>query len=164
MAEMTDYTTAAEVRSVIGASDKDVRDQVIYSKARLTGLLEAMADLAPDLEAKYLELKAVTSPTEVQARFVRQAESFFTYTVALALIPIMPTLIPKRISDGKNEGERVENPFELVKPAVEETLAYIRTRLASSYQLLTGSAPVAAPARANNVSAVSLGTDPVLGS
>lgn len=162
MTALTDYTACQEVRSALGASQKEVSDLVITSKIYLTKLLENLADIDPGLDAVFRTAKDAVAPSDDQSRLVRLVDSYSAYFVALQLVPVMPTLMPKRITDGKAEIERVDNPYAHLEAPLSGTLSYVRSKLVATYNRLGGSVTLTAPTR-TNVAVAALGIDPVTG-
>lgn len=156
-----DYTTPAEVRSLLGAGSKEVTDDVISTNTNLTRILESLDALDPTAAAIYFAARDAEPPTTDQARYILLIQSFSSYVAAVNMVPALPNLIAKRITDGKSEIER-HNPYESLLPDLEKTLAWLRTRIQRQLRALNGQPePGAAPRRM--VANVPLGIDPITG-
>jgi hypothetical protein len=162
--QTTDYIDSAqEVRSALGASPKELKDEQILGPTLLTELLERLAGVSSDLDDVYQAIKVLDPQTKDQARFVRLVKAFATYTLARLLVPVMPMLAPKRITDGKAEKERVDNPYELLIPDLDMQLGYVRKQLLDAYQKTTGNQATSVTSARVLADNVGLGTDPITG-
>lgn len=159
----SDYTTSDNVRAVIGISAKEVSNAVVENNVYLTGMLEALRALSPNLAADYLAAVAITGRTAAQNRFVLLAETFCSYSVAVQLIPSLPLAAPQIITDGKSAQNRIANPYEQLLPTLNAALSNFATNLMGAYSDINSAIPrvVATPRRM--VSAVGLAVDPVTG-
>lgn len=156
-----DYTSPQEVRSLLGASAKEVTDGVVTTNTYLTMMLEKLDEIDPTTSAVYLAARDAEPPTKAQARFVLLVQTFCAYVVAIGLVPAIPNLIAKRITDGKSEVER-NNPYASLMPELLANLSWIRQRVVLALAELNGQpAPTAVTRRL--AGGIPLGLDPVAG-
>lgn len=156
-----DYTTPDEVRSLLGANPKELTDAIITTNTYLTTLLGKLDDLDPALVSAFMAAKDAEAPTAAQARFVLLVQTYCTYVVAIALVPSLPNLLAKRITDGKAETER-HNPYASLLPDLTVSLNWVRAKVQTALGAVTGTAP-ATRAWRTMVANVPLGTDPITG-
>lgn len=156
-----DYTTPTEVRSLLGAGPKEVTDDTITSNNYLTHILEALDAFDPTAAAIYFAARDAEPPTADQARYILLIQSFCSYVVAINLVPALPNLIAKRITDGKSETER-HNPYASLLPDLEKTLVWLRTRIQRQLRALNGQ-PESLPTARTLAGGVGLAIDPITG-
>lgn len=156
-----DYTNPQEVRSLLGASAKEVVDGAITTNTYLTMVLEKLDEIGPTVAATYLAARDAEPPTKVQARFVLLVQTFCAYVVAIGLVPAIPNLIAKRITDGKSEVER-NNPYASLMPDLLANLGWVRQRIVIALAEISGQPAPAAVTR-RLAGGIPLGLDPVAG-
>lgn len=159
---LTNYTTTDEVRSLLGVSPKEVKDAVITTNTNLLVVLEKLDEIDAGVREAYQLALDTDPPSSLQARFILLVQTFCAYTVALTMIPALPALAPKRITDGKSETERVDNPFTALEPGMRSNLEFVCKKLKTAYSNLTGNATTVAPPRIM-ASSSPLATDPITG-
>lgn len=156
-----DYTSPQEVRSLLGASAKEVTDAVVTTNSYLTLMLEKLDEIDPTTSAVYLAARDAEPQTKVQARFVLLIQTFCAYVVAIGLVPAIPNLIVKRVTDGKSEVER-NNPYASLMPELLANLGWIKQRVVLALAELNGQpAPTTTVRRL--AGGIGLGTDPITG-
>lgn len=158
-----DYTTPADVRSILGISDQEIEDEAIANNIYLTGMIEAMHRINPSLAADYLTIKALTGRNAAQNRFMLLAGTYCAYTAALQLIPNMPLSAPKDITDGKSATARIDNPYEKLIPQISGSLSYFRDGLVDAYKIVFPDAVLSAKLERINIVSTGVGFDPVTG-
>lgn len=156
-----DYTSPQEVRSLLGASPKEVVDEVVTTNTYLTMVLEKLDEIDPTLATTFLAARDAEPPTKAQARFVLLVQTFCAYVVAIGLVPAIPNLIAKRITDGKSEVER-NNPYASLMPELLANLSWIRNRVVLALAELNGQ-PAPATTVRRLAGGIPLGLDPVAG-
>lgn len=160
---LTDFTTYAEVRAVLGVSEPEITDTVLALPMYEVLLTEDLRELNEDLEADFLAADALPSPTADQARFVYLVETYCGHKIGSLLIGSLPMFAPRVITDSSSGFERMADPYQNMRQAITDTLAYLRVRVLEAYATLTPAAPAPIPTVRVLVANVGLGTDPVTG-
>lgn len=139
---LTEITPYSEVRSVLGISAKELRDEVLASNIYLTQLLEDIRALHPSMLSDFETVSELAVKSEAQERFVYLLQTYAAYTVASQCLGAMEMFAPQRITDGKAEMQRIVDPYAQLKkdvPAVRNTL---RVKLRAAYAAVN---PAATP-------------------
>ena len=162
---LTDYTTYAEVRAVLGVSNKDISDATLGLPIYVSRLEESMLGVHENLLDKYTLLKAqdsTTTPyTKLETRFLNAVQVYAAYQVGAILLASAQMFSLKRVTDGRAEGERFSDPFALLREDVNTVLADLKTSL----QDLLGKLGEQVEARRSRTmfATSSRGSDPVVG-
>lgn len=163
---LTDYTTYADVRGVLGVSDDELEDATLALALYSDHLLQEFDDVSTTLASDFATVAAITpesSRTAVQQRFYRLTRLFAAYAVAKQLGSGLPLFGPKDITDGKATVSRfADSPYRAVLKEVQNKYDELRIKLKEAHAGLSSSAT-------NTVvrsyfSAVGMATDPVTGS
>lgn len=156
---LTDYTTYNEVRAALGVSADDLED-VTLALALYANLLQAdLEDVNIDLPATYATVKALTTPSAAQTRFLQAANVFATYAVAKRLTSSLPLFAAKQVTDSKAGVTRFDNPYKDVIAEVGKSYEQARNRLSQALGAI-GSSGTTSTARVF-LSVVSPGYDPI---
>lgn len=111
--ELTDYTTYAEVRAVMGVSDIELPDSQLELPLYLTKLqadLDSIDDRINGLYENLLEGdEDALDPGEM--KFIRAVQVFAPYAVGRGASSFVSMSGLKRIEDGKAKAERFANSF-----------------------------------------------------
>lgn len=158
---LTPYTTAAEVRGVLGVSDEELTDDVLALQLYEDALLADLYDVSTAVVSQYQTVSAVSSPTEIQKRFLQCVRSFSTYSVGRALMTSAPLFSPKSIEDGKAKQSRFDNPFKDMTKRIDAEFARWQTRLEDALTALGQAA--SAPVARIYASAVAPASNPITG-
>lgn len=159
----SDYTTADSVRAVLGISVKEASDAVVEDTVNLTNMLEALYSVSTTLAADFRKAAAAAPRSDKQTRFVLLVQTFCAYAVALQLIPSLPLLAPQQITDGKTAVNRVDNPYEHLKPSLQASLTYFKANMIEAYAAINSAVTVPTATKRTMVTSVGLGTDPITG-
>ena len=160
---ITDYTTTASIRAVLGVSDDELEDTTILDPVYSTLLDEALNDLNPSLATDYATIKAIPSPTPDQKRFLNLISTWSAYTVTQSLLVSVAMFAPQQITAEKDSQVRVSDPYKDLAQSVSELISDLAGRILTLYAKLFPAhvAPVKT-VRLNMVS-VGLPVDPVTG-
>lgn len=153
----SDYTSTTSVRAALGVSPREAKDDLITDNLRLIHLLEELDAFGPSFRADYEIARDAEPRNTAQNRLVLLTEAYSAYTVALDLIPILPVAVPLRQTDGKTEVERVDNPYEKLRPQLEKSRDLFRDRLRAAYAAITGET---APVKVTRVRFAAVGAGP----
>lgn len=160
---VTDYTTTASIRAVLGVSEEELADATITDLIYATQLVEDLYALNADLPADYATIKALPSPSTLQTRFLNMGATWASYDVASKLLASVAMFAPKVIIGNGDEVDRVNDPYADLRNDVAATLKLLTPRLLTLYGQVEPAAPApAAVARVYSATA-DLGTDPVTG-
>jgi hypothetical protein len=160
---LTDYTSYAEIRAVLGVSDEEVTDTTLGLQLYADQLGLHLDDISSTLASDFVDVSALLTPTATQQKFLKVCRLFSTYAVSKDLLASLPLFAPRRITDGKAEVERYVDVFEDVKDGVLSGYITMRKRLEDAYLALEPTfTPSVAVSLVFSVS-TGLATDPVTG-
>ena len=131
-----------------------VADQINY-------LDQDLEDVALTLPATYAATKALPTPTDIEARFLKACSLFATFAVARQLTSALPLFAAKDVTDGKAAIQRFDNPYRDVIKSVNEQYEKQRNRLVAALAAI-GTVSTATTARVY-MAVVSPSSDPVTG-
>lgn len=120
--QLSDYTSNDEIRAVLGVSDDELADTTLDLPLYLLQLEMQIEGVAVGLIAEYFDSKAAVTPTPLQQRLVTVVQVFSAYATAKTLLSSLPLFAPRRITDGRAEVERFNDPFAMVREGVESYL------------------------------------------
>lgn len=158
---LTDYTSYADIRAVLGVSDDELSDETLGLSLYSDFLTQELEDVHVDLPGTYETIKAKATPSLLETRFLRTCNLFATFAVAKQLTAALPLFAAKDVTDGKAAVGRFDNPYKDVIKSINEQYGTMRTRLVAALSSVgtSGSASVAPVYFA----VVSPATDPVTG-
>lgn len=132
---LADYTTCDAVRAALGVEVKELADATLQLPMYVAGLTADLRDIAAALPAEYATVKAITyaSRTADENAFYDAVEQFAPVAVANALLPALPLLAPKTITDGKAGMGRVADPFKDTLKQVPIQFSKFLARLTNAY-------------------------------
>ena len=165
MPNLTDFTSYAEIRAVLGVAPEELEDETLALPLYVRSLVFDLTDLAFDMDTQYETVLALpsTSWTAAQKRYYECVQLFSAYSVSKQLLGSLPLFSPQTIKDGRAEFDRQDDPFADVKAGVLDGLNLARKRLLAAYAGLTAApAPTLAITALFSVSA-GLPVDPVTG-
>lgn len=129
---LTQYTSYNDIRAAVGVSTDELEDGTLALQLYENTLLLDLADISPDLKQDYLD--AADDPSSVNLAFRSAVQIFATYSVARALIPALPLMVPQGITDGKAGISRFSgNPFVTTAQTLRESFDRFRKALADAY-------------------------------
>lgn len=166
MTTLTDYTSYAAVRAVLGVATKEITDTVL-------GLPQYLLQFEMDADsvdvgnggvlAMWVTVSAIpsNSRTPNQVRFLDLVGMFANFSVARALLASVEMFAPQQITDGKAKQVR-KDPYETLRNGVQGGFARIRGYLADLLLVLAPSASVpSAPTLPTFITSTGIATDPV---
>jgi len=161
---LTDYTTYADIRAVLGVSDEELEDSTIGLDVYALSLQESLINLHPDALAQYEQIAALDemarSPKE--SRVYGLMRLYATYYTAKQLSVALPMFGPKTVSDGKASVTRfADSPYQDVLRGIAEELDLLRGRLVQA--LLDLLAQVETKVQRRSIVAATPAYDPVTG-
>lgn len=163
MTTLTQFTTAVDIRAVLGVSPEEITDATLASPMYLRQLQFVLADIDAGLEADYLAIAALSSRSAAQQKLFDVMQVFAPYAIARVLLPSMPIFAPRRITDGRAEMERVVDPYKDIKDGIEAGFNDMKERLMDAYEALGNTLTISIPTSVW-VAASPRGVDPVTGS
>jgi len=146
---LTDYTTFDDVRAALGVSSEELEDATLSLDVYGFSLLAELEEMTPSPLDAYLAIKDSDLETlgTNESRFFRATRLFATYSIARQLLPSLPMLAPKELSDGKatmvrfpsdpykETGKRVESQYETAKNRLRDAFSALSaTTSASQYR------------------------------
>ena len=138
MITVTDYTTYADVRAVLGIDDLELSD-VTLGLATYASVLQRTLRGTEDPSGKslytyYDELDAKVELTDDEDTLFYLIKEFCTYTVAVACLPGLSLLVKKTESDGKATATRfsAESTFKDVAENVTQKWTDLKNEILSS--------------------------------
>jgi hypothetical protein len=160
---LTDVTTTAEVRAVLGVSEKEIRDTVLLQPIYAVRLSEALYALDDGLLTAYTAASLASPQSALQLRFTNLVETYSAYRVAEFCLGAVAMFAPKEIKDSRSEVIRVNDPYAKLRGDIDEALVSLQALMLSVYALIDPSVPVVVATVRTMVAAAPLGTDPVTG-
>lgn len=161
MIKITDYTTYADVRAVLGIDEFELLDTTL-GLATYASVLQRALRGTEDLVGKtlyiyYDELDAKGTLTDREDKLFYLIKDFSTYTVAEACLSGLSLLALKSESDGKATQTRfsAESTFLTVSSNIKNTLLSIKNEILSTIGVSTTYNPISL------VNRVEPETDPV---
>ena len=139
---LTDYTTYADIRAVLGVSDDELEDGTLALDLYSDYLTMELEDIHLDLPTEFTTVSAISegSRTAAQQRFFQATKLFAPYAVANQLGSSLPMFGPKDISDGKaTVGRFADSPYRTTLDRVKKDYDRLKLRLGEVYAALTSS-------------------------
>jgi thymidine phosphorylase len=156
---ITTYTSYAQVRAVLGVSDKELSDATLALEMYDLGLKADLQDIGDNLVT---EFAALSTPTGDALKFQEAVKLFATYAVAQQLASSLPLFAPKMITDGKAGVTRDANsPYKQATIECRANYQKYRTLLEARYAVFLGASTAITPPPL--FTAVTAATDEVTG-
>lgn len=133
---LSDYTTSAEVRALLGVTSKELKDEQLMLPMYRRLLSLDLEELDPSLEADYEALKSVTPLDQTQQKFLDLTQLYASYAIALHVFPALEQFAPQKITDGRAEVQRSESDLNNLKEGLEYGEQRLRVKLLDVYKLL----------------------------
>lgn len=138
MLQLSDFTSADEVRTLLGLSDDELEDGQVLSDLCAMHLARELQAVSLALETDYLDNKDFAADGNERV-FVEAVRMFATHSVATLLAGALPLLAPKTVTDGKASYNRfAEAPFKTVMDTVNRGYLRARKELQAAYANFTG--------------------------
>jgi hypothetical protein len=161
---ITDYTTYAEIRALLGVSDEEISDAELALPVWSLLLNEKLSDIseAVDTNRKAVALIPAANRTAIQNKFFNVSSLYAAYAVAQELLIALPMFGFSQLTDGKAEIQRFDKWADL-KAGIEKGANAMRAKLRLALAALDPSYNI--PQAVSNVYIVGTGiaTDPVTG-
>ena len=137
---LTDYTSYAEVRAVLGVESEEISDTTLALSLYGDHLTNELEGVNVNLPTQYAAVVAVVSPavrTDVQTRFYSVTRLFAAYAVAKQLGSALAMFGPKDITDGKATVSRfADSPYKATLSRVDQQYEALRAKLEAAYLAL----------------------------
>ena len=139
MITLTDYTSYAEIRAILGVSIYELADetlalplftQVLHTRLRSTA--GTFQGTTGSLTALFEELSGVLDPTEAQEDFIILIKQYASYVVAETCLTGLSLFAPKQVADGKSSETRFssEATFKDVATSIRQELSRLSGKIA----------------------------------
>lgn len=157
------YTSAEDVRAVLGVSSTELPDTKLSMGMYATLLALRLEDVSSTLPASFLAVAALPpeSRTSTQNRLYDLTRLFAAYALAKELLVSLPLFGVKNLTDGQAGFSRQVDVYADVREGVDATFIGIKYKLALVYAAVEPSATVIARVTAPTTVLSTLGTDPV---
>lgn len=160
---LTDYTSYAQIRALLGVEDDELADETIGLEVYSTGLLEDLLDVGLTLEADYATVNAIENRSTAQQRLWRTVRSFASFSVAKRVGASLSMFGPKDVTDGKAGVSRFSDaPYKATMKNIEVEYGVAKQRLTEAYNAYGSASKTLAPRTYFAASKPSF--DPVTGS
>jgi len=162
---LTDLTTTASIRAVLGVSEKEIKDVVLTNPVYVTRLNEEIYSLHSGLMAAYVTARDVTPPRAAnQQRLFDLVQLYCAYFVAnICAGGAIDMFAPVTIKDARSELTRAADPYSQLRADLAASMPLIRNQLLAVYALINTSYTKPVKTVRTLVLGVPLGTDPVIG-
>ena len=159
---VTEFTSYADVRAALGVSEDDLEDATLALALYADMLAVEFEDIALTFLTTYADVKAQTTPTDAQTRFLRATRLFSTYALAKQLASTLPLFAAKEVTDSKATTTRFDTQFRETVKSVLDQYGRLRNRLSSALDAL--SAQSTTTVTKTYFAVVSPSSDPITGS
>lgn len=158
---LTAYTSAMEVRALLGVSAKELKDEQLDLPIYRQLLSMDLGDLDPQLEDELESILALPSPSGNQAKLLAVSKLFSGYCIALHIFPTLEQLAPQKITDGKAEIQRQTQDLSTLKAGLEAGKQRVQSRVLDVYKLINVNVATSTLVIPTFVLGSTLPTDPV---
>jgi hypothetical protein len=155
------YTTFDGIRSILGVSAKELKDETLALDIYSTGLEADLEDVNIGVPAAYLAALQAEPATDEEARFVRIAQTFAAYAVARNLTVSLSVFSPVKIEDGKAAMTRISDPHRETVAAIHREYDLWKRRLLAAYEAVVSSSST--PITAVYFGTIEPAQDPITG-
>lgn len=161
---ITNYTTYAEIRSLLGVSDEEVPDEELALPIWSLLLDDKLNDLSESVATNFITLKAIpeVDRTAPQKKFLTAASLYSAYAVAQELLTALPMFSFKQVTDGRAEQERFDR-WDDLKLGVQKGFSAMRLKLRLALAAVDSSYSTPLPVTSTFIVTTGLSTDPVTG-
>jgi len=143
---VSDFTTPDDIRSLLGVSTDEIRDETILlpvNEYELAADFDEVDEANDGLVDLYLGLNVGALAPE-EDKFYRSVRLFATYAVAKQLLTSLSMFGPKEKTDGKTAVTRFFDPYKETAKRVEAGYTRNRDRLITAFATVQlGNAPTA---------------------
>ncbi len=116
---ITAFTTYADVRAVLGVSEKDLSDSTLALDWYSDNLDEELAEVSATLADSFATASTATSPSPEQVRLVRSVRTFAATVVARTATTALRLAAPQQVTDGKAAMARFTDPLDRLAKDIE---------------------------------------------
>lgn len=135
------FTTADEVRGVLGVAPEELLDATLELNIYSINLKLALSKVDATVVSQFNTVNGISdaSRTAVQTRFHEAVTIYAPYAVAVQVLPSLPMLAPKSITDGKAAVSKFsESPFKAMTAAIMQDHDRYLENLLEAFLGLTG--------------------------
>lgn len=158
---ITAFTTYADVRAVLGVSEKDLSDDTLALAWYSDNLDEAMAEISLTLADSFAVASQEATPSSEQVRLVRSVRTFASAAVARTATAALRLAAPQQVTDGKAAMARFTDPLDRLTKDIEAKYLAAKAKVEAAVVALENSGKVTTPRVWFSV--VSPAEDPVTG-
>lgn len=142
---LTDFTSYAEIRAVLGVSSTELPDTVLAQPQWMTLLSIDLEDLHAELETLYMQYVDLygtmfAEPPDGsyrnERRFYNLARLYASYVVAQNLLGTLTMFSVQTLTDGRASFTRQTDIFADVREAVTGMLTTLKVKLSAAYVVL----------------------------
>jgi hypothetical protein len=163
---LLDYTSYETVRGVLGVAPQEVEDEVLALPLYAQEVEMALEDLNASLPGLYevIRGKSESTRTALEKRLFNLVQVYAAYWVAKVLLGGSIELFSfKRLTDGKAQQERVDDPFDTLRETINASLSVWKGRIGTTLNALDPQLTVAAAPTRTFIGAAPIAVDPVTG-
>lgn len=129
IAALTTYTTYDDIRAALGVSTDDLEDATLALAFYADYLQTEMEAVDVSVPATYVSVKALASPSDIQARFLMYSRLFATFSVAKQLTVSLPLFAASQETDGKASAQRFDDAYKATAASIIQQYDRTRARL-----------------------------------
>ena len=161
---ITDYTTYAEIRALLGVSDEEISDVELALPVWSLLLNEKLSDIseAVDTNRTTVSTIPVASRTPEQAKFYNVSSLYAAYAVSQELLTALPMFAFSQLTDGKAEIHRFDKWADL-KAGINKGANAMRVKLRLALAGLDSNYAIPQPLVNVYVVGTGIASDPVTG-
>jgi hypothetical protein len=161
---ITDYTSYAEVRALLGVSDEEIPDTELALPVWAMLLSEKLSAVSDSVDVNRQAITALPagSRTPAQNKFQAVSSLYAAYAVAQELLVALPMFGFRQLTDGKAQIERFDR-WEDLKAGIEKGANAMRVKLRLALATIDPSYTVPQVVRNVYIVGTGIGTDPVTG-
>lgn len=161
---ITQFTTYAEIRSLLGVSDEEVQDSDLAQPIWSSLLEDKLSEISDNIVTLRASIAATPEAdrTAAQKKFFAVSGLYAAYVVAQNLLIALPMFGFKQLTDGKAEVQRFDRWADL-KAGVEQGVNAMRVKLRLALSAVDSSYTAPTPVTRVIMSRTGIATDPVTG-
>jgi hypothetical protein len=161
---ITDYTSYAEVRSILGVNDEEVPDEELALPIWSMLLDDKLSAVSDSVATNVTAIEAIPEAerTAAQKKFLATSSMYAAYATAQELLIALPMFAYKKLTDGKAEVERFDRWADL-KAGIERGANAMRLKLRLALAAVDPSYLVPAAVTGLFIVSTGIATDPVTG-
>ena len=136
---LTPFTTADEVRAILGTNTDELPDRVCDLPIYLMGLLREIRKISESLPASFSSIagKVEGDRSPVETALFEATRLFSAYVAAKQVGVSLASMLPKSVSDGKAAVSRfADAPYKETLRRIDDALAAARAALIATLEEL----------------------------